>query len=254
MLLGHSCGTVLGTIYASQHPEKVAAYVGVAQIADMPKGDQLSYEFALSEARERGNSRAISELERIDTPPRSVEDRLTIGKWNERFGGIFHGNLSTGKLIWAALSTDEANLVDLLQFGRGNRFSLEQLESERAQIKLSDRYRSFNMPIFFLLGRYDWHVPAVLAEAYFETIEAPCKRLVWFEQSAHNPPFEEPEKFNEVMIKEVLPLVAQRRTQTCGGSDRSGKIGKHQEFSWIPDPLERRKPRKRVTSTGERHT
>ena len=63
------------------------------------------------------------------------------------------------------------------------------------------------MPIFFLLGRYDWHVPAVLAQQYFEKIEAPCKRLVWFEQSAHNPPFEEPEKFNQLLIAEVLPMV-----------------------------------------------
>jgi len=138
--------------------------------------------------------------------------------WGTVLGTIYAGTLSTGKLIWATLSTDEANLVDLVQFGRGNRFSLAQLERERTQIKLRDRYRSFNVPILFLLGRYDRYVPAVLAKAYFETIEAPCKRLVWFEESAHNPPFEEPEKFKEVLIKEVLPLVAERRTQTCGGS------------------------------------
>lgn len=30
--------------------------------------------------------------------------------------------------------------------------------------------------------------------------------LIWFEQSAHNPPFEEPVKFNQVLIEEVLPL------------------------------------------------
>ena len=35
-----------------------------------------------------------------------------------------------------------------------------------------------------MLGRYDHHVPAVLAAEYFEKIEAPSKRLVWFEQHA----------------------------------------------------------------------
>lgn len=44
------------------------------------------------------------------------------GKWVERFGGMFRADLSTGKLIWAALGTDEANLVDLVAFGRGNLF------------------------------------------------------------------------------------------------------------------------------------
>jgi len=125
----------------------------------------------------------------------------------ERFGGIFHTNLSTGKLIWTALNTDEANLIDLIKFGQGNRFSLVQLENEISRLNLSEHHNSFKVPIFFLLGRYDKHVPAVLAERYFEKIEAACKRLVWFEHSAHNPPFEEPARFNRILIEEVLPVV-----------------------------------------------
>lgn len=214
VLLGHSWGTVLGTLYVARHPEKVAAYVGVAQIADMPRGDQLSYEFAISEARKRGNYDALSELEKIGPPPyASVDDRLTIGNWVERFGGAFHADLSTGKLIWAALSTDETSLIDLVKFGQGNRFSLELLDEEFSEFHLTERYRSFDVPIFFLLGRYDRHISSVLAERYFETIEAPCKRLVWLEQSAHNPPFEEPDRFNQVLIEQVLPLA--RGCVTC---------------------------------------
>jgi proline iminopeptidase len=56
------------------------------------------------------------------------------------------------------------------------------------------------VPMYFLLGRHDWQVPAVLAARYFERINAPVKRLVWFEQSAHNPPFEEPALFNRTLI------------------------------------------------------
>jgi pimeloyl-ACP methyl ester carboxylesterase len=208
VLAGHSWGTVLGAIYASRYPEKVSAYVGIAQIADVPEGRELSYRFAISEANRRDNSAAIGELERVGPPPySSIDEMLAVGRWVERFGGVFHKKLSTGKLIWAALSTDEANLIDLIKFGRGNRFSLEQLEDEFSTLDLVDHYRSFKVPIFFLLGRYDWQVPSVLAKRYFERITAPVKRLVWFEESAHNPPFEEPARFNDVMIMEVLPLV-----------------------------------------------
>jgi pimeloyl-ACP methyl ester carboxylesterase len=42
VLLGHSWGTVLGTIYAYQHPEKVSAYVSIAQITDRRAQDQRS--------------------------------------------------------------------------------------------------------------------------------------------------------------------------------------------------------------------
>jgi pimeloyl-ACP methyl ester carboxylesterase len=207
VLLGHSWGTVLGTIYANSHQERVAAYVGVAQIADVPKARRLSWEFAMSEARKNGNASAISELEAIGAPPySSVDEQLATGRWVERFGGVFHAALSTGKLIQAALQTDEANLVDLVKFGQGNRFSLVQLEDEISRLSLSAKYRSFQVPVFFLLGRYDMNTPAALAEQYFETIDAPQKQLIWFEKSAHNPPFEEPEKFNRVLIERVLPL------------------------------------------------
>jgi pimeloyl-ACP methyl ester carboxylesterase len=193
-------------MYTYAHPGKVAAYVGIAQISDMRRGARLSYEFALSEAARRGDEGAIAELRAIGPSLDSVDERLALGKWVERFGGVFHDGLSTVRLIWAALGTDEANLVDLVKFGQGNRFSLTQLEGETARLNLVERYRSFGVPIVFLLGRHDWHVPSVLAVQYFEKIEAPCKRLVWFERSAHNSSFEEPGKFNQVMIEQVLPL------------------------------------------------
>lgn len=136
---------------------------------------------------------------------------------------MFHQHLSTGKLILAALSTDKTDLVDLIKFGQGNRFSLENLRPEYTDIDLT-RYRSFKVPtIIFLLGRYDWHVPSVLAARYFNTIKAPCKR--WFEQSAHNPPFEEPEKFVHVLVDQVLPLVT-GKSKSCPASVTQGRSGR----------------------------
>ncbi len=206
VLLGHSWGSALGAIYSYRHPENVAAYVGVAQVSNPVEETRLSCEFALSAAKRHGDDSALRELSGICPLPRNVLDRLTLGEWVERFGGMYHGGLSTGKLIWTALNTDETNLVDLIKFGQGNHFSLTHLDDENARLNLREQYRSFGVPIFFLLGRYDWHVPSVLAKTYFDKVNAPYKRLVWFEQSAHNPPFEEPKKFDQVLIDEVLPL------------------------------------------------
>jgi proline iminopeptidase len=47
----------------------------------------------------------------------------------------------------------------------------------------------------------------VLAAPYFDRIEAPQKRLIWFEQSAHNPPFEEPYAFNRTLVDVLQPLL-----------------------------------------------
>lgn len=217
VLLGHSWGTALGIIYSQRFPQNVAAYVGVAQIADMPEGDRYTYDYAFSEATRRNDSRALRQLADVGPPPySSVDGRLTTGKWVEQYGGVLHGDLTTGQLIMAALRASETNLMDLVRFGRGNRFSLEQLEDEHAAFTLSTDYVEFDVPVWFLLGRHDHHIPSVLAERYFQQLEAPCKRLVWFEDSAHNPPFEEPEVFNNVLISELIAMLKAR--QTGGGS------------------------------------
>lgn len=59
-----------------------------------------------------------------------------------------------------------------------------------------DTYHATVVPTFFVLACHDRHVPSpVVAEYFRATIEAPLKRLVWFEHSAHNLPFEQPHEF-----------------------------------------------------------
>jgi pimeloyl-ACP methyl ester carboxylesterase len=57
------------------------------------------------------------------------------------------------------------------------------------------------MPVWFLNGRHDHQVDAIVAETYFNKLKAPKKQLVWFENSGHFVPFEEPEKFNATMTE-----------------------------------------------------
>lgn len=209
-LVGHSWGTILGTLYAHEHPEKVSLYVGVAQIADFAHGERRSLEWALRQAETRNDQRALRVLRAMTPAPRSVDEELELGRWVERFGGTLRGGLSTGKLIWAALRTDEAGLMDLVRFGKGNRFSLKALRPEYSRVRLT-RIRRFEVPVIFMLGRHDWHVPAVLAADWFVAIDAPNKRLVWFEHSAHNPPFEESDAFVRLMLEHVRPLALDAR-------------------------------------------
>ena len=205
VLLGESWGTVIGTLYAYAHPENVAAYVGTGQVADMPVGELISYKFALSEAKARQNRQATGALEKIGSPPHTVAEMIASRKWVERFGGSVHQDLENS--FWTMLQTDETSWWDIILNIRGNLFSYRHMWPEFRDFKLDERYLEFKVPVFFLEGRYDWQVPAVVAETYFEKLSAPVKELVWFEGSAHNVPFEQPDKFNQVLIEKVLPLV-----------------------------------------------
>jgi len=213
VLVGHSWGTVLGTLYAQQHPDKVAVYVGVGQFADVREGLRGAYGYALAQAEQRDDQPAVRDLRAIGPEPRTADEMLAAREWVERFGGAFHGELSMRDLIGAVLMSDDTGLVDLWNLRQGSRFSIEHMWPELAQLNLRE-CRSFDVPVFFLLGRHDWQMPATVAAAYFETIEAPCKCLVWFEQSGHYPLFEEPQKFERVLVDQVLPL-ARTGARTC---------------------------------------
>ena len=54
-------------------------------------------------------------------------------------------------------------------------------------------------------SEYDYEVPNSLAEQYFKDLEAPSKTLIWFENSAHFPNIEEKDKFDEILINQILP-------------------------------------------------
>ena len=57
------------------------------------------------------------------------------------------------------------------------------------------------IPIYFFVGRYDYQAPFELVEEYYTILQAPKKELIWFEKSAHNMIFAEPEKITQELIR-----------------------------------------------------
>lgn len=193
-------------IYAHRFPTKLAAYVGVGQVADMAASEAASYAFALAQAEKRGHRTATKELRAIGPPPHDMPALMKQRRWLMSLGGAFGPRLSIPRLIWRGLRSPEASPLDLVRLVQGSSFSLRQLWPQMKASDVQRDFRRFEMPGFFCLGRYDMQVVASVAAAYFEVIEAPSKQLVWFEQSGHMAPFEEPEPFNRLMIETVRPV------------------------------------------------
>ncbi len=210
-LLAHSWGTLLGILAAEQHPELFYAYVGTGQVADMPESELESYRFALHTARGQHNERAVRELEAIGKPQNGVYSSGLTGirtqrKWLNYFGGAIYGAKSMNKYILRFFTSPEYNIADIIRFFKSlNAPARNKLsQDEFLQTDLIDTIREIDVPVYFFLGRNDYQVASVVAEKFFHTIEAPKKRLIWFEQSAHNACFEEAGKFNRLMVDMVL--------------------------------------------------
>ncbi len=52
--------------------------------------------------------------------------------------------------------------------------------------------------------RWDINAPTILVEQVYRALHAPYKHFVWFERSGHNPPYQEPARFNVFLVNTVL--------------------------------------------------
>lgn len=204
-LYGHSWGSVLGVLYASRFPEKVTAYVGTGQIGEWAAFETASYKFVLAEAERRGHRKAIRELRAIGPPPHVFWDMVVERKWITRFFGIVRG-MSMWRFTCITLGGPEASVFDLPNILLSQLVTPKVMWEELIGVNLIKAAPVLRVPVFFFLGRHDRVVTPETSVAYFDALQAPSKTLMWFEESGHEPPAEEPEKFNNLMVEMVRPV------------------------------------------------
>ena len=80
------------------------------------------------------------------------------------------------------------------------KFSIRRMGDEVMGVNLLQEIQEISVPVVFFAGSYDYTTPFVLVEQFYASLHAPFKKLIWFEQSAHTPHMEEPEKFQRALI------------------------------------------------------
>jgi len=203
-IFGHSWGSALGVLYAARFPEKVAAYVGSGQIGDWSAGESLTYAFALAEAQRLNNRKALKKLLAIGPPPYTAKSLWTQRKWLQRLEGTV-GIRAVWQIARIILGQPESSIFELPRTLRAFRFTLDAMWAEVTKLNLLKIAPALQMPVFFFLGRRDHWVPPD-SMAYFDVLAAPSKKLVWFEESGHEPFVDEPAKFNQAMVELVRPV------------------------------------------------
>lgn len=192
----HSWGTQLCLSYLAQHANKASAYIAIGQAVNQQRSDQEGYDWALVEARRRGDQAAAKDLEDIGPPPYSPERVIRQRAYIGAYGGAFHKAQPLWQTLLTALKSPETSWTDYFAFKAGGEISLKALWGTLQGWDAVRDYPRLDVPTFFIHGRYDRQVSALQAELYFNKLAAPKKEFIWFENSAHSPPFEEPERFN----------------------------------------------------------
>jgi pimeloyl-ACP methyl ester carboxylesterase len=212
-IAGHSWGSVLGTLLVQKRPESVAAYISIGQVVHGPENERLSYEFVVNEAERRGDKKALKDLARIGAPVngkyKSMKDMTAQRNLMTKYGG---GEYKGRSSIWMSMivplmSSPEYGLFALPRYARGAFYCLGQLWDEVSSLDFFTAVPELKVPVYMTIGRHDKNTPAELSQKWFEALKAPHKEWVWFEESAHSPYKEEPEKWGEEVRRIIRETV-----------------------------------------------
>jgi pimeloyl-ACP methyl ester carboxylesterase len=210
-LWGHSWGSNIGALFAARYPEHLHAYISTGQSVSPFENERLAYHFVLEKARKENNRRALRQLSRIDTLEAnySLRQALTVRRWVYRYGGIMKQGNDRPYLdleeIEQILTAPEYSITDRMNLILFPYFSAEELWDDLKRLDLRKKAPRIEVPVYFLVGRYDIIVSAELSKDYFEMLDAPMgKQLIIFEHSAHRPFDEERAKFLNVLKNQIL--------------------------------------------------
>jgi pimeloyl-ACP methyl ester carboxylesterase len=201
---GFSFGATFAAYAAVQRPELVAALVAAGMDIDIPAAENNAYAFAVDVARQRGNRRAIRQLEAIGPPPHTtMKQFITRARWAANFGGVAtNANFSSQlrALLLSLVRSPDYSAADIIRTLRGIGASQAALLPQLATTDLVRTMPRLDVPLVMAQGRLDQVAPGAAAQRFHDSLTAPSKQLVWFESSAHTPHLEEPAKFRDLLM------------------------------------------------------
>lgn len=207
-IMGHSWGSLLGVLTVQQNPELFYAYIGIGQVAQQDRSERLAYTYMLDEFRKLNNKKMIRRLEKFpidnggDVTLRYMGIR-SIGM-NKLGIGVMHNMTSMLDCVKIVFGYKGYTWAEKLKFPQGSSFSLKHLWDTVIKMDLIKQVPSLQVPVYIFQGKYDYQVSYAVAKDFAATLKAPIKGFYTFENSAHSPCFEEPEKMCNILRVDVL--------------------------------------------------
>ncbi len=206
-LLGFSLGASLSVLAARRSPKGVHALIGVGTDICLAESEPMAQDFLWQEANRRNHKKALGALGKLGDPPytRSAPF-MERAKWMTEFGGIHrterYGSLLL-KNLWLLFSSADYSVKEALRALEGLSAVQDALLPAMKDLNLFQQAPRLDVPVILVQGRHDKVAPGLLAQRYFDLLDAPeGKKLWWFESSAHMPHYEEPERFAD-LLKEI---------------------------------------------------
>ena len=202
-LMAHSWGTYFGIQAVQKAPQLYNAYIGVGQVTNQNESEERAYQYMLDYYLKVGDEKTLEKLKENDYLSDGyakirddVMHRAGIGTTHD-MKSVVNG------IFFASLKNREFTLPEKVNLWRG-----KILLNKNTQLKMEDDLRKtvtkLDVPIYFFSGAFDYTVNHDMSEEYLNQIDAPIKRFYLFENSAHSPIFEEPNKVSQIIKNDIL--------------------------------------------------
>ncbi|MDX8046670.1 alpha/beta hydrolase [Gracilibacillus sp. S3-1-1] len=207
-LMGHSWGSLLGSIIASRYPHLFHAYIGVGQFGRFFESNRDTYQFLLETAINNGDDKAEKDIRSVTFDEgfyQNKEYRRILNRYVDKYGG---GVKRAGYTQWQGmkelLSCKKYTLKERLNIVKGVFTSYQALVETMNQADATLLASEFEIPVYIMNGKHDYQTSFNEAKRFYEKLKAPLKRFYTFEKSAHSPFIDEEEKFIQIIKHDII--------------------------------------------------
>lgn len=195
ILVGHSYGTYIATMAASQRPDLYHAYIGIGQMSNTIESELDSLTKCLKTAEDLGNEKDVEYLKGLK-PVILKGESVTPRKYVRKYGFAARKIDDNVDYLKGFLFGTEYNLLDAIRFYTASIKYQDALIKEALDNPITDIVTEINIPVYFVMGKYDGMTSPEAAERYLDCLTGEgAKEFILFEESAHYPQFEEREEF-----------------------------------------------------------
>ncbi|KGA96680.1 hypothetical protein AJ85_17980 [Alkalihalobacillus alcalophilus ATCC 27647 = CGMCC 1.3604] len=207
-LFGHSWGSIIGSLTAYQFPEHYHAYIGSGQVGRMLESNRETHQFLLNTALAKRDNKAEEQIRSV-TIDEDYYKNEAYGKLLSRYlikygGGMKRYNYSLLKGILEVFKCKQYSIKERINFPKGLFTTYQAVSEFMGKFDAVKATGQFDLPIYIIHGEYDYQTSFNEARRFFDSIEAPAKKLYKFTDCAHSPFVEKPADFLEILKNEIL--------------------------------------------------
>ncbi len=209
-IMAHSWGSFIGIQAAARRPDLYEAYIGMAQVSRQIESEKLAWRYMHARYAASGNGRMARKLERFPIPEMESVPQSYRGLRDKTMHELGIGTTHAMKSVIAGIFLP---VMLNREYTLGEKIGIWRGKWSKHSVALWDRMMATDLtalvsgleiPVYFFHGRHDYTASYPLARDFFDKLRAPLKGFFTFQESAHSPLFEEPEKARRILREDVL--------------------------------------------------